>query len=183
MQRPLSEQEKQERNRALTDLLRGPKQPGKPAVNLGTVLTLDADGELDMVLNHRQRRFRVPPVGFRDGLVLAELQAELQRLEENTPADARERVAQLRAELAVLKDAAALMHRLIRPLTWWDRLTWRWRGNPFTDVEAAELQRLFGFFCSARTSSRLTWNWNSRAPSRYLTVPPSGLTSARSTRP
>lgn len=144
--------------------------PPQPA-NVEAAITL-ADSSL---LTYRRRRFRVPPIPARQGFMLRALEARLGLVERGELS--REN---LRERLALLEEMVALMWVLVQPLGWWDRLTWRWRANPFRTADAGELVVLLNFFFAARTTTTVSWIWSDRAPHRWNTTwPPTSQSSPR----
>lgn len=136
----------------------------------------DANGGSDLVnvraatrmlrldeLHYRGRRYRVPPVGYTDGLELYDLQ---QRVEHERKRTYRieDRRAALQATLALLEAGVAIFARLVDPLPidarWHERLAAWWRRvrrvndpNPFATCTEAEWADLIAFFCLCRMTS------------------------------
>jgi hypothetical protein len=104
----------------------------------------------EYLLFYRKRVFHVPPVPYKQGLWLLALDQELRRLsvEEST-------YQNIVKVTKVIQDMLLIFHSLVRPLTRFDKLFWRWRSNPFLHAEMAEINYLKSFFCSARTSFRV----------------------------
>lgn len=178
---PMSDEELDRNNAALLAAIAAAAPPPPLLKNVEAALILADPASLELILPYRRRRFRVPPVSYRDGLALNALEVELAILERAKDIDAEN----LRKRLEILIDSVAIMWRLVRPIGWWERLTWRWRANPFEHAEAAELGRLFAFFCSARPTTTITWTSSARAglPSRWQSIwPPASPSSSRPTR-
>jgi len=124
-----------------------------------------------MLLRYRGRVFLVPPVPYRQGLWLLALDQELRRLQV-----LQSTVENIRHTMNTISQVLAIFHQLVRPVTWFDRLVWRWRANPFLHAEVHELQELLRFFCLTRTSSPIgavlafrephfiSWTWPMRKP-------------------
>ena len=149
-----------------------PRPPRMANVQVATTLT--DPGMLEFRLRYRARRFRVPPRPYAQTMRLAVVRARLEEIHEETSSEA------LAEQLALLREAAAIMHQLVRPLSIWDRLTWRLRTNPFEHAEASEFGMLFASFCSARTTCRVRWISSLRAPDRWRTTrPPISPTSSQ----
>lgn len=108
-------------------------------------------------LRFRNRVFHVPPISYPAGLELQKIHLRLRGIGEGTPEDDRS----LRQLLAVLEDAAVLCWKLCRPVSFVDRLFWRWLTNPFLgrrgDIQSGatyqEMGELLGFFFACRTRS------------------------------
>lgn len=142
-------------------------------MNLEAATTAHDSGYVEFDLKHRRRRFRVPPVPYRDGVRLLVLDRHVARLQAKLNADEKNEInddTTLRAlaELAdTLTELVTLFHALVRPVTLWDRLTWWLQRNPFLTAEANEIGELRRFFSGARTRCRVRWTASIRAPS-YL---------------
>jgi hypothetical protein len=107
----------------------------------------------DSILRFRNRVFRVPPISYPAGLRLQVLHVRLRKVASGANADG-ESDASLRELLAVLDEAARLCWSLCRPVSLWDRLFWRWLGNPFLGAASIqELGEIVGFFFECRTRS------------------------------
>lgn len=154
--------------------------------NLEAVTTLHDPGELEMVptrgllLRFRARRFRVPPVPYREGLQLLFLDrhiswcwAEVARWRQQNVPITDDRVKPVLRELErALTELVDLYWQLIRPLTWVDRLFWRWRENPFAHVTHGEVEALKDFFSAARRMCPLRMIASIRAPSYLQRISP-----------
>lgn len=142
-------------------------------MNVEAATTAHDSGYIELALKYRTRRFRVPPVPYRDGIRLLALDRHVARLQAKLNADEKNEInddTTLRAlaELAeTLTELVTLFRALVRPVTLWDRLTWRVQRNPFIDAEASEIGELRRFFSAARTRCRVRWTASIRAP-RYL---------------
>ena len=94
----------------------------------------------------RGRLYELPPVGFRDGERIMEIQERL----EDTDHSAR------KGRRALFEEAAALIRRLVTPdRGWLLRLRWRLRlvRNPFRQATEVEIAELLGFLAACRTRS------------------------------
>jgi hypothetical protein len=121
----------------------------------------------------RGRTFLVPPIGFDDGCELQELQvglaawsllvsqtaealhaladqADSPELRGRMEALLQEHAQRLREHHNRLVRAVTLFHGLVRPLRRWDKLTWRWRGNPFANMSEREVAQGIDFFSRCR---------------------------------
>lgn len=54
------------------------------------------------------------------------------------------------------RQVGLLLHRLVRPYTRWDRLVWRWRGNPFLGCTRAEYLALVNAMLDHAAGATLT---------------------------
>lgn len=123
------------------------------------------------LVRYRGRVFRVPPVPYKQGLWLLALDQELRRLN-NMLANEEN----IRHTVAVIASMLEVFHSLVRPDTLYDRLTWRWRDNPFLHAEINEVNELTRFFCLTRMSlpiegsvairapQFISWTWPMRRP-------------------
>lgn len=128
--------------------------------NLEAATTQHDDGEL----RFRGRRYRIPPVPYRNGLqihVLDRLVAwcfrELGKLEKEGKTALDDALGRWLAEqLAKSYEALAGEYwAVVKPVGLWHRLTWRWRGNPFLDATEQEIKELAQLFLAARTICRV----------------------------
>lgn len=148
----------------VVDELRGEMAQDQPAVlNVEQATTMHDPGYIVLHLRWRKRVFTVPPVPYRAALRLFALDAMLRRLREELRRDDTN-LTVVAAMEPVVEEMVAIFHALVRPATWLDRLTWRWRANPFRSAEAHEINVLRDFFCAARTRCRVQWASSSRAP-------------------
>lgn len=112
---------------------------------------------VDSILSYRSIRYRVPPVGYKDGLRLQKLYRRSEEIaraarSEKHPAGVDDDVTE--ADLSELYgEMAALFHSLVRPTTIFQRVFWRWLPNPFANVTEADVIKLMGFFFTCRTKS------------------------------
>lgn len=147
-------------------------------MNAESVVTLHDTGYIELSLRYRKRQFRVPPIPYRAGLQLLVLDRHLARLQAKLADDERNNIhdaSSLRAltELGdTLTEMVRIFYALVRPVTLWDRLTWRARANPFADAEPQEIKMLRDFFCAARTRCRVNLTTPIRAPRRHRSTLP-----------
>jgi hypothetical protein len=119
-----------------------------PAVdlkNVGTVLALEASGRFA----YRGKSYVVPPVPYTQGLQLHQIFLRLQAL-----GSKQENEAALQELFSLMSAAVMLFKGLVRPTSWWQRLTWRWQ-QPFADVTEKEVGELMGFFFVCRMKSSI----------------------------
>lgn len=140
--------------------------------NLEAATTQHDDGEL----RFRGRRYRIPPVPYRNGLQIQVLDRmvawcyrELGKLEKEGKTALDDPLARWLAEqLDKGYDALAAEYwQCVRPLGLWHRVTWWCRGNPFLDPTEVEMGVLAQSFLKARTICRVQVSRSIRAP-RYL---------------
>jgi hypothetical protein len=140
-------------------------------------------------VEYRSRRYRVPPIPYRLGLVLEALGEAIRRVTPNDEATASP--DQYAALLDLIRDLLLTMARCVRPRWWpagrwatrlWHALTWeRWR--PFDDAEADEVAALLGFFAERRTSSPVRASTSTRALPRYRRTWPTNSPPSRARIP
>jgi hypothetical protein len=125
----------------------------------------------DIVLAYRGRRFLVPPVPYKQGLWLLALEQELRRM--HALQATKENILHT---MHIVLEMVTIFHKLVRPLTLFDRIVWPWRANPFLHAEMQEIQALKSFFCTSRTNLTISaivairaprfvsWTWPMRKP-------------------
>lgn len=144
--------------------------PVPQVINTDTVASLHQSD----VLEYRGRTYLVPPVAYFDGadcqrlnLRIATLSRSLRlltgqmaHLAEQDVSEENQAVLQhlltryehdIGAMVGMCEQAVAKMKRLVRPMGWWDRVTWPWR-QPFLRADDSEITELLGFFSTRRTS-------------------------------
>jgi hypothetical protein len=128
------------------------------------------------LLTHRGVEYYLPPVSYPLGLTIHALDRHYHRIMRDiTTLEKAGKTAPQSPAATLLwveaaqtyKDLAPLLHQGIRPKGLWQRLTWRWRGNPFQDANEQEIEELALLFRAARTISRVRLRASIRAP-RYL---------------
>lgn len=125
--------------------LRGEQRPDAPEIaNAATVLGLGEAG----VLFFRGRAFRVPPVGYREGVRLQQLADRLAALALAAAPDDE--------QVEAIDEMIAAFARLAHPVGWrgWLRAL---LPNPFRHASEVEVGQLLAFFshCRTRSSVRL----------------------------
>ncbi|HSB55146.1 MAG TPA: hypothetical protein VLD58_12350 [Gemmatimonadales bacterium] len=131
-------------------------------------------------VEYRGRSYDVPPVPYREGLVLMALGDELRRLAPDP--DVMPSGDVLEQVLVLLSNLLDTMGRCVRP-PWWRRLAARLRlplapWRPFDDAEGNEVAALLAFFANRRTRSGVRGSMSRTALPRYqrtwpITSPPS----------
>jgi hypothetical protein len=147
----------------------GPGGQEPTLLNLQAALQPHETGYVELELRYRTRRFRVPPVPWRDGLRMLVLDRHIARLNKTLTTDAASVARLVELEYVMLR-MVETWKRLVRPMGWWDRLTWRWQGNPFEDVNPFEFRALRDFFCDARMRCRVRVASSIRAAGRPTSI-------------
>lgn len=148
-------------------------------VNVALASSLNEPGALVLVVDGRQHAYRMPATPFVEGArlyhfegLIGETWAALSSLTDKNPHTNPEAERCLRALVLAYAEAAAILWRLVEPITVLGRLRWRLGGrptiNPFLRLDFAQMQQALRFFSGARTNSRLAWISSARAP-RSLT--------------
>jgi hypothetical protein len=142
----------------------------RPApANMLLVKQLGTDTELWF----RGRRFRVPPVGFKDGAELSEIETKFYNfaVQEKRLAALKEGGDQIDVPYEMLKDqlelmekTVALFRKLVRPWGAIERLLWPFLSNPFEAATETEVGQLLGFFWSCRRKSGVRFTSVQRMP-------------------
>lgn len=96
----------------------------------------------------RGRLFEVPPLGFKKGIELQEIAMAIESMTDQPTS-----VHDYELMLALFEDAVALFWSFVKPVHWFSRMFWRWRGNPFANAEIGEVAELLGFFLPCRMRS------------------------------
>ncbi len=130
------------------DLLRQADREQPPFANVDVTTTLHDDGELI----YRGRRFRVPPIPYRQGVRLQALDLEWRTLGAHEPTP---------DVLAAIQHVVAAMLTLFAGLV--ARRWWQARA-PFVDAELEEIRDLRDFFWQAQTRSRVVARDSVAAP-------------------
>jgi hypothetical protein len=130
-------------------------------------------------LRFRNRVFHVPPIPYPAGVRLVAIR---RRLEANAKEDDAS-AATTRALLRILEDAADLAFELIRPVTLLDRLTWRFRANPFLDSSEEEIGQLIGLFWACRTSATVRFSRQAPQARHKASISPTRSRYSRKTFP
>ncbi len=121
---------------------------GHTQANVDAIIALEATSEL----RYEGRRYRVPPVPYRAGIILQKRYMELQEI-----IGGAETEDSLRKLLTLCEQLLPLFKTLCVPVSTWERLTWRWR-DPFANASQQDLGRLLGFFCACRMKSSVDFN-------------------------
>jgi len=103
------------------------------------------------LLHFCARVFEFGPVTASD---VADLGRQLGMLLRYTPEIETE--ADLLEKRRTERQVGLLLHRLVRPYTRWDRLVWRWRGNPFLRCTPAEYLALVNAMLDHAAGATLT---------------------------
>jgi len=145
-------------------------EPPEPTLLNADAATQAHDlGYILLFLKYRARHFRVPPVPYRAGLQLMVLDRQIARLRRRLKEEPENVEALVEME-AAMTATADLWWGLVEPVGWFDRLTWRWRENPFLGMEAREFMELRGFFFAARTRCRVLTVSSIRVPHRARSI-------------
>ena len=101
---------------------------------------------------YRGRVFDAPPIPTLPGLRLQAMELELEKMSSEPPTDedAVEKMAALKMMLLEMFD---IMWKNVQPVTFIDRLLWKWESNPFLNASRKEVAELLAFFSQCRMIS------------------------------
>lgn len=109
------------------------------------------------VLQFRNSLYHVPPIPWAVGLQLQRCYIRLQNISIlDESADVNQSMKNLEDLEVLMFEVVQFFKDLVRPLSPWQRLTWRWR-QPFLDVSQQELGELLGFFSACRMKSSVRY--------------------------
>ncbi len=148
MLRPSSEAKVAEAQRILKSKFKAPTSEIK---NVSASVSL----ETTSLLHYRGKVYRVPAVGWKDGLQLQRFYMQLQTMsvaEDESIEDLDLSMDRLRELETLMLTVHKFFKRLCRPAGIMARLTWYWK-YPFEDATQQELGELLGFFFACRTKS------------------------------